>query len=238
MRMGRAMPQSSRSRSQRRGRSRSRSRRRAASHSRSGGGVLNGHRSRSHRKDSRDRRGSRSPRRCHRASRGKSDRSASRRPHRSPTRRRSNDCPRSPSPEQQDRRKKSPSSSCSAGLHAKNETEVEQADHKKGRQKDEESAHGIGEEIAPVTEIVDGVPRVNGDLTWQAQIYVPRPGVVHRPGQKPVTVCIRGPSRPSKKDAEDDAKRLENAYSDGGIKEVRKLRSHLNSDAGRGGWGM
>mmetsp|Transcript_45125 Transcript_45125/g.104335 ORF Transcript_45125/g.104335 Transcript_45125/m.104335 type:complete len:203 (+) Transcript_45125:40-648(+) len=89
-----------------------------------------------------------------------------------------------------------------------------------------------------VTEIVDGVPRVNGDLTWQAQIYVPRPGVVYRPGQKPVTLCIRGPSRPSKEDAQDDARKLEGAFKDGGIKEVRRLRSVLNNDAGRGGWGM
>merc|ERR1712154_177532 len=36
-------------------------------------------------------------------------------------------------------------------------------------------------------EIVDGVQRVNGDKTYQAQIYVPRPGSMHslNPGQKP-----------------------------------------------------
>lgn len=85
---------------------------------------------------------------------------------------------------------------------------------------------------------MSGVPRVNGDVTWQAQIYVPRPGVAHRPGQKPVTLCIRGPSRPEKVDAEDDARRLESAWKDGGIQSVRKARSILNNDAGRGGWGL
>lgn len=78
---------------------------------------------------------------------------------------------------------------------------------------------------------------MNGDLTWQAQVYVPRQGIVHRPGQKTVTVCIRGPSRPSKEEAEKDTRKLEKAFKDGGAKEVRKLRSVLNNEAGRGGWG-
>lgn len=87
--------------------------------------------------------------------------------------------------------------------------------------------------------MVDGVPRVNGDLTWQAQIYVPRQGCVHtlNPGQKPPTVCIRGPSRPSRHEADEDARKLESAYKDGGVKEVRRTRSVLNNDAGRGAWG-
>merc|ERR1712186_187589 len=65
-----------------------------------------------------------------------------------------------------------------------------------------------GEPGEATTEVVDGVPRVNGDLTWQAQIYVPRSGVTHRPGQKPVTLCIRGPSRANKQDAESDGEKL------------------------------
>lgn len=87
------------------------------------------------------------------------------------------------------------------------------------------------------TEVVAGVPRVNGDLTWQAQIYVPRGGLTHRPGQKPVTLCIRGPSRHDKGDAESDGDKLLQAYKEGGVKEVRKVRSVLNNEAGRGGWG-
>jgi len=83
---------------------------------------------------------------------------------------------------------------------------------------------------------VGGVTRANGDPTWQAQVYVPRSGIVHRPGQKPVTLCIRGPSRPAKEEAENDADKLLRAFKDGGTQEVRKVRSVLNNDAGRGGW--
>lgn len=91
-----------------------------------------------------------------------------------------------------------------------------------------------------MTEIVDGVPRVNGDLTYQAQIYVPRDRGVHvlGPGQKPPTVCIRGPSRVDRGDAEEDGEKLLKAFKKGGIGEVRKLRSVLNNEAGRGGWGV
>jgi len=77
---------------------------------------------------------------------------------------------------------------------------------------------------------------VNGDVTWQAQIYVPRGGVEYRPGQKPVMLCIRGPSRTNKDDVQDDMKKMEEAYKEGGIPKLRKVRSTLNNAAGRGGW--
>jgi len=99
----------------------------------------------------------------------------------------------------------------------------------------QEGAEGCAPEAT--SEVVDGVPRANGDVTWQAQIYVPRPGVVHRPGQKPVFICIRGPSRPDRRDAEEDESKFMSAFREGGVREVRKVRSGLNSDAGRGGWG-
>lgn len=103
----------------------------------------------------------------------------------------------------------------------------------------EKQEHADGEAtMEATTEIVDGVPRSNGDLTWQAQIYVPRAGVAYRPGQKPIMLCVRGPSRPSKEDVEDDARKLEAAFKEGGISKVRKIRSVLNNEAGRGGWGM
>mmetsp|Transcript_73077 Transcript_73077/g.144916 ORF Transcript_73077/g.144916 Transcript_73077/m.144916 type:complete len:222 (+) Transcript_73077:58-723(+) len=105
-------------------------------------------------------------------------------------------------------------------------------------QLDEVPINGDGGDEEARLEIVEGVPRVNGDPTWQAQIYVPRQGVSFRPSQKPVTLCIRGPSRPCKEDVEDDGRKLEAAFKEGGISRVRKVRSILNNDAGRGGWGM
>lgn len=86
-----------------------------------------------------------------------------------------------------------------------------------------------GQEAEAVAEIVDGVARANGDLTWQAQIHVPRPGLTHR------TFLIRGPSRPDKQDAESDLEKLEKAYKSGGVKDVRKVQSTLNVDARRQG---
>mmetsp|Transcript_80693 Transcript_80693/g.248869 ORF Transcript_80693/g.248869 Transcript_80693/m.248869 type:complete len:195 (+) Transcript_80693:102-686(+) len=149
---------------------------------------------------------------------------------------------RSPSPRERGR-SASPRDARRPPSRSRSRSDWHKSRGKEEGDKDNGKADGEGGGGAPgegeaVTEIVDGVPRVNGDLTWQAQIYVPRPGVVYRPGQKPVKLCIRGPSRPSKEDAQDDAKKLESAFKDGGIKEVRRLRSILNNDAGRGGWGM
>lgn len=78
--------------------------------------------------------------------------------------------------------------------------------------------------------------RVNGDLTWQAVVYTPRPQSLHRPGQRSVSLCIRGPSRHAKEDSESDGKKLMKAWERGGITEVRKVRCVLNDEAGRGGW--
>lgn len=81
---------------------------------------------------------------------------------------------------------------------------------------------------------MDGVTRANGDKTYQAQIYVPRPGSMHslNPGQKPPTVCIRGPSRHDLASAEEDGTKMKQAFLEGGIAELRKTRAGLT---GRGG---
>lgn len=87
------------------------------------------------------------------------------------------------------------------------------------------------------TEVVKGVPRTNGDATWQAQVYVPRPGAHHNPGGKVATLCVRGPSRADENDAIQDTKKLVEAYREGGVQAARKMRTTLNDEAGRGGWG-
>lgn len=52
-------------------------------------------------------------------------------------------------------------------------------------------------------------------------------------GQKPQTVCIRGPSRVERSIAEDDAEKLKSAFLEGGIQKVRVVRAALT---GRGGY--
>mmetsp|Transcript_72740 Transcript_72740/g.168583 ORF Transcript_72740/g.168583 Transcript_72740/m.168583 type:complete len:302 (-) Transcript_72740:232-1137(-) len=84
-------------------------------------------------------------------------------------------------------------------------------------------------------EIADGVTRVTGDVTYQVQMHIPRQGGAQRlrEGQKPPTVCIRGPSRVDRSTAEDDAHKLKSAFLEGGIQKVRKVRAALT---GRGGY--
>lgn len=88
-------------------------------------------------------------------------------------------------------------------------------------------------------EIVEGAPKMNGDPTYQAQIYVPRDRGVHvlTAGQKPPTVCIRGPSRLDRSDAESDGEKLLKTFRKSGIAEVRKLRSILSDEACLGRFG-
>lgn len=99
---------------------------------------------------------------------------------------------------------------------------------------DDKTQHGEIPQATVTMEIVDGVTRVTGDKTYQAQIYVPRVGAVHslNPGQKPPTVCIRGPSRVDKHIAEDDGQKFKTAFEEGGIQELRRVRATLT---GRGG---
>lgn len=103
----------------------------------------------------------------------------------------------------------------------------------KGEQQKPESLKDGDDEIT--IEITDGVTRVTGDVTYQVQMYVPREGGAQklRDGQKPQTVCIRGPSRVDKTTAEEDAQRLKKAFLEGGIQKVRKVRAALT---GRGGY--
>eukprot|EP00927_Polykrikos_kofoidii_P001220 TRINITY_DN10443_c0_g1_i2.p1 TRINITY_DN10443_c0_g1~~TRINITY_DN10443_c0_g1_i2.p1 ORF type:complete len:358 (-),score=43.33 TRINITY_DN10443_c0_g1_i2:219-1292(-) len=86
-----------------------------------------------------------------------------------------------------------------------------------------------------VVEIVDGITRVSGEKTYQAQAYAPRPGVSFQSvgsANKMPTVCIRGPSRVDKMTAEDDAAKMKQGYHDGGIVQLRRVRASLT---GRGG---
>lgn len=75
-------------------------------------------------------------------------------------------------------------------------------------------------------EIEDGVPKNNGDASWRAMIQVPRPT---RPGMPPGGVmCIRGKSRASRKDAEEDGLVLEEAAASGDVKKLREVQRNLN----------
>lgn len=82
-------------------------------------------------------------------------------------------------------------------------------------------------------EIIDGIKRTNGDLTYQAQLNVPKDGIGKVPsGRKAQTVCIRGPSRVERQGAEEDARALKDAFLEGGVQQVRKLRATLTGRAG------
>merc|ERR1712137_153230 len=77
-----------------------------------------------------------------------------------------------------------------------------------------------------VTKVIDGQPNRNGDPTWLAEIYVPRP-----PPQRPGTLCVRGPLRFDRTLADTDAQRLARAHRKGGYKEVQEIRNLLRVEA-------
>uniref|UniRef100_A0A7S0FZM2 Uncharacterized protein n=1 Tax=Pyrodinium bahamense TaxID=73915 RepID=A0A7S0FZM2_9DINO len=80
-------------------------------------------------------------------------------------------------------------------------------------------------------EIVDGVTKLNGSLSWRAEVYLPRPVQADRLGGRPGTINIRGPSRLDRKDAERDGERLKEAAIEGGAPATRSLQRKLNTEA-------
>eukprot|EP00927_Polykrikos_kofoidii_P069275 TRINITY_DN64668_c0_g1_i1.p1 TRINITY_DN64668_c0_g1~~TRINITY_DN64668_c0_g1_i1.p1 ORF type:complete len:213 (+),score=29.90 TRINITY_DN64668_c0_g1_i1:82-720(+) len=76
------------------------------------------------------------------------------------------------------------------------------------------------------TRVIDGAPNRNGDKTWLAEVYVPRP-LPMRPG----TICVRGPLRFDIAFAEEDANRLVNAHTEGGYKGIQEFRNKLRAEA-------
>uniref|UniRef100_A0A7S4QZC8 Uncharacterized protein n=1 Tax=Alexandrium monilatum TaxID=311494 RepID=A0A7S4QZC8_9DINO len=77
-------------------------------------------------------------------------------------------------------------------------------------------------------EIEDGAPKANGNTTWRALILVPRPQRGEpRPGVPPGTICIRGPSRPDRRAAEEDGEELEKAAAAGDMRHVREVQQRL-----------
>lgn len=83
------------------------------------------------------------------------------------------------------------------------------------------------------TKIDEGVPRSSGEKTYRAEIYLPRvggtrPGLPATADTKQRTVCIRGPSRPDKQAAEEDARRLlEAAGEHGDVNKVRDVQKQM-----------
>lgn len=77
-----------------------------------------------------------------------------------------------------------------------------------------------------VVKVIDGQPNRNGDPTWLAEIYVPRP-LPMRPG----VICVRGPLRFDKRIAEEDSTRMVKAHKDKGYKGVQDLRNALRLEA-------
>jgi hypothetical protein len=75
-------------------------------------------------------------------------------------------------------------------------------------------------------KVIDGQPNRNGDPTWLAEIYVPRP-LPMRPG----VICVRGPLRFDKRIADEDSIRMVKAHRDKGYKGVQDLRNALRLEA-------
>lgn len=67
-----------------------------------------------------------------------------------------------------------------------------------------------------------------GDPTWQAELYVPQGGAqaLNHAGRLR-TMCIRGPSRADKDQAERDAKLLQDAAMSGGPQKARTVANQM-----------
>mmetsp|Transcript_13467 Transcript_13467/g.22176 ORF Transcript_13467/g.22176 Transcript_13467/m.22176 type:complete len:152 (+) Transcript_13467:70-525(+) len=80
-------------------------------------------------------------------------------------------------------------------------------------------------------EIAEGVPK-NGNPTWRAEVNIPRssPGhYVDRSDLKERVITVRGPSRVSKNDAEDDGDKMVEAAKKDGMNGCRKIQRELSS---------
>mmetsp|Transcript_133094 Transcript_133094/g.188029 ORF Transcript_133094/g.188029 Transcript_133094/m.188029 type:complete len:178 (-) Transcript_133094:83-616(-) len=82
-------------------------------------------------------------------------------------------------------------------------------------------------------EVVAGKPRPStGEQTWRAEIMMPQVGLgdksgAYNYGGKVRTMCIRGPHRVDKQQAEDDAVKLEEAARDGDTRKVKAIANDM-----------
>mmetsp|Transcript_1162 Transcript_1162/g.1630 ORF Transcript_1162/g.1630 Transcript_1162/m.1630 type:complete len:142 (-) Transcript_1162:152-577(-) len=84
------------------------------------------------------------------------------------------------------------------------------------------------ESLSATCEIVDGAPK-SGESTWRAEVSLPRPAAGRFKDMKESFIIIRGPSRVSKKDAEEDGDKLVDSASKRGMDGCRKMQRELNS---------
>merc|ERR1712012_673122 len=85
------------------------------------------------------------------------------------------------------------------------------------------NAQALGEAIDSIkAEVVEGKPRHNGDVTFQAEVLLTLTTTSMGTAGRPRTMCIRGPVRPDKDQAHKDCDELESAGKDG-VKAVRDL---------------
>jgi len=99
------------------------------------------------------------------------------------------------------------------------------------QEQDKDTGDGDGHKYFGAA-VVDGVPRQDKRETWRAEIYLPRPGapLAHRDRG---SVCIRGPNRFTREEAEDDleqCKQTADQAGDDAAKQVRQLASRLKTD--------
>eukprot|EP00435_Cladocopium_sp_Y103_P017677 s1816_g4.t1 len=82
-------------------------------------------------------------------------------------------------------------------------------------------------------EVVAGKPRPStGEPTWRAEIMMPQVGLTERTGGnsyggKVRTMCIRGPHRVDKSQAEEDAEKLGAAAKDGDTRAVKAIANDM-----------
>lgn len=70
------------------------------------------------------------------------------------------------------------------------------------------------------------MPRASGDLTWRAEITIPREGGSGLLGKRGTTQ-VRGPSRVNKDVVQEDIDQLVDGYKKGGNNEMRKVQREL-----------
>lgn len=76
-------------------------------------------------------------------------------------------------------------------------------------------------------EVVESKPRQStGEMTYRAEILMPQGGGYNYSG-KVRTMCIRGPSRVDRGQAQADADKLENAALGGDAKEVKAVAATM-----------
>jgi len=81
-------------------------------------------------------------------------------------------------------------------------------------------------------EIEDGAVKANGSKTWRALIHCPRPQRGERAAMDlpQGTICIRGPSRLTKQEADSDGEQLERVAASGDMRALRDLQQKLTRE--------